>query len=153
MIFRDAHGGEWDDVSFSQRFRRLRTRCVRLNLIKEEKNGEKLVLYSTRHTRSVEMIRDEGIDVAIYPERWEHSHRRHPLRPPTLEGQEMVTIRVTQLSRVAPPERHRCAIEQPKRTIKGVEPKMRHSATHPPSAPLTTARLPHPFVAARTSES
>jgi integrase len=74
VIFRDAHGGNWDDVSFSQRFRRLRTRCARLGLVKEEKNGEKLVLYSTRHTRNVEMIRDEGIDIAVASKEMGHAH-------------------------------------------------------------------------------
>jgi len=74
VIFRDAHGGEWDDVSFSQRFRRLRARCVRLGLLEEEKNGEKLVLYSTRHTRNVEMIRDEGIDLSIASKEMGHAN-------------------------------------------------------------------------------
>lgn len=73
-VFRDGHGGEWEGVSFSQRFRRLRARCARLGLVKEEKNGEKLVLYSTRHTRNVEMIRDEGIDVAIASKEMGHAH-------------------------------------------------------------------------------
>jgi len=74
LIFRDAHGGDWEDVSFSQRFRRLRSRCARLGLIKEEKNGEKLVLYSTRHTRNVEMIHDEGIDIAVASKEMGHAH-------------------------------------------------------------------------------
>lgn len=74
VIFRHARGGEWDEVSISQRFRRLRTRCVRLGLIKEEKNGEKLVLYSTRHTRNVEMIRDQGIDIAVASKEMGHAH-------------------------------------------------------------------------------
>ena len=43
-------------MSFSQRFRRLRDRCVELGEIRPEKNGEKLVLYSTRHTRITELF-------------------------------------------------------------------------------------------------
>lgn len=62
-IFLNAGGGEWGGVSFSQRFRRLRNRCVRLGLIASEKTGEKLVLYSTRHTRITEMLR-EGVGLA-----------------------------------------------------------------------------------------
>jgi integrase len=42
--------------SFSQRFRRLVERCVKLNLIEKEKAGERLVLYSSRHTRITEMV-------------------------------------------------------------------------------------------------
>jgi integrase len=73
-IFRNADGGEWEAVSFSQRFRRLRNRCVRLGLLQAEKAGEKLVLYSTRHTRNVEMIRDEGIDVSIASKEMGHAN-------------------------------------------------------------------------------
>jgi len=62
-IFLNADGGSWDAVTFSQRFRRLRNRCVRLKLIEAEKAGEKLVLYSTRHTRITEMLR-EGVGLA-----------------------------------------------------------------------------------------
>lgn len=42
--------------SFSQRFRRLCDRCVELGLIEEEKGGERLVLYSSRHTRITELV-------------------------------------------------------------------------------------------------
>ena len=40
----------------------------------KEKSGEKLVLYSTRHTRSVEMIRDEGIDLSIASKEMGHAN-------------------------------------------------------------------------------
>jgi integrase len=42
--------------SFSQRFRRLFLRCVGLGLIEKEKAGERLVLYSSRHTRITELV-------------------------------------------------------------------------------------------------
>lgn len=45
-----------DMNSFSQRFRRLFNRCVELGLIEEEKGGERLVLYSSRHTRITELV-------------------------------------------------------------------------------------------------
>jgi integrase len=73
-IFLNASGGHWDAVAFSQRFRRLRDRCVRLGLIEAEKAGEKLVLYNTRHTRAVEMIRDEGLDVSIASKEMGHTN-------------------------------------------------------------------------------
>lgn len=47
---------EIDRVSFSQRFRRLRMRAVAAGDIRELVKGEKLVLYSTRHTRITEMF-------------------------------------------------------------------------------------------------
>jgi integrase len=73
-IFLNADGGAWDGSCFSQRFRRLRDRCVRLKLIEAEKSGEKLVLYSTRHSRAVEMIRDEGLDVSIASKEMGHAN-------------------------------------------------------------------------------
>jgi integrase len=73
-IFLNADGGEWEPNAFSQRFRRLRNRCVRLGLIEAEKNGEKLVLYSHRHTRGVEMIRDEGLDISIASKEMGHAN-------------------------------------------------------------------------------
>ncbi len=74
VIFMNQLGEPWDAVSFSQRFRRLRNRCVRLGLIESEKNGEKLVLYSTRHTRNVEMIRDDEVDLAIASKEMGHAN-------------------------------------------------------------------------------
>jgi integrase len=50
--------------SLSQRFRRLFLRCVRLGLIEAEKTGERLVPYSTRHTRITELF-VEGNDHAV----------------------------------------------------------------------------------------
>jgi integrase len=41
--------------SFAQRFRRLFQRCVKLELIEKEKDGETIVLYSTRHSRITEL--------------------------------------------------------------------------------------------------
>ncbi len=62
-IFLNGWGQELHENGFSRRFRRLRGRCVALGLIQPVRAGEKLVLYNTRHTRAVEMIRDEGIDL------------------------------------------------------------------------------------------
>ena len=73
-IFLNAGGGAWDAVAFSQRFRRLRDRCVRLGHVVKEKSGEKLVLYSTRHTRNVEMIRDEGVDLSVASKEMGHAN-------------------------------------------------------------------------------
>jgi site-specific recombinase XerD len=42
--------------TFSQRFRRLFLRCVEQGLIEKEKGGERLVLYSSRHTRITELV-------------------------------------------------------------------------------------------------
>jgi integrase len=44
------------DQSFSQRFRRLFERCVKKGLIERDSSGEKLVLYSTRHSRITELV-------------------------------------------------------------------------------------------------
>jgi integrase len=49
---------------FAQRFRRLIERCVRKGLIEKEKAGERLVPYSTRHTRITELF-VEGNDHAV----------------------------------------------------------------------------------------
>jgi integrase len=56
LVFPGMSGEEWNRVSFSQRFRRLRTRAVKAGDLEEVKKGEKLVLYSTRHTRITEMF-------------------------------------------------------------------------------------------------
>jgi integrase len=56
LVFPGRDGEELDRVSFSQRFRRLRTRAVKAKDLAEEKKGEKLVLYSTRHTRITELF-------------------------------------------------------------------------------------------------
>lgn len=56
LVFPGMSGEEWDRVSFSQRFRRLRTRAVNAGDLQESKKGEKLVLYSTRHTRITELF-------------------------------------------------------------------------------------------------
>jgi site-specific recombinase XerD len=50
--------------SFAQRFRRLFQRCVKLGLIEEEKAGEKIVPYTTRHSRITELF-IEGNDHAV----------------------------------------------------------------------------------------
>jgi integrase len=49
---------------FAQRFRRLIERCVKKELIEKEKAGERLVPYSTRHTRITELF-VEGNDHAV----------------------------------------------------------------------------------------
>jgi len=49
---------------FAQRFRRLLSRCAKLGLIETEKSGQKLVPYSTRHTRITELF-TEGHDHAV----------------------------------------------------------------------------------------
>jgi integrase len=56
LVFPGMSGEEWNRVSFSQRFRRLRERAVRAGDVQEIKKGEKLVLYSTRHTRITELF-------------------------------------------------------------------------------------------------
>jgi len=56
LVFPAMSGEEWDRVSFSQRFRRLRVRAVKAGDLQEVKKGEKLVLYSTRHTRITELF-------------------------------------------------------------------------------------------------
>lgn len=56
LVFPALTGEEWQRVSFSQRFRRLRDRAVKAGDVQEAKKGEKLVLYSTRHTRITEMF-------------------------------------------------------------------------------------------------
>jgi transposase len=56
LVFPTMNGNEWKGVTFSQRFRRLRTRAVKAGDLQESKKGEKLVLYSTRHTRITEMF-------------------------------------------------------------------------------------------------
>jgi site-specific recombinase XerD len=48
----------------SQRFRRLVERCVAKGLIEKEKAGERLVPYSTRHTRITELF-TEGVPQAV----------------------------------------------------------------------------------------
>jgi integrase len=55
---------QMNDIAFSRRFGRLRKRCVKLGLIEEEKNGERLVLYSNRHTRITNMY-IEGNDTPV----------------------------------------------------------------------------------------
>lgn len=44
--------------SLAQRFRRLFLKCVALGLIAREKRGERLVPYSTRHSRISELVRE-----------------------------------------------------------------------------------------------
>jgi len=56
LVFPAMSGEEWNRVSFSQRFRRLRGRAARAGDLQEVKKGEKLVLYSTRHTRITELF-------------------------------------------------------------------------------------------------
>jgi integrase len=48
----------------SQRFRRLVERCVAKGLVEKEKAGERLVPYSTRHTRITELF-TEGVPQAV----------------------------------------------------------------------------------------
>lgn len=50
--------------TFAHRFRRLVERCVAKGLIEKEKAGERLVPYSTRHTRITELF-TEGNDHAV----------------------------------------------------------------------------------------
>jgi integrase len=49
---------------FAQRFRRLVGRCVKKCLVEKEKAGERIVPYSTRHTRITELF-TEGNDHAV----------------------------------------------------------------------------------------
>jgi integrase len=50
-----ASGWHQKADSFSQRFRRLFNRCVKKGLIEQERAGERIVPYSTRHTRITEL--------------------------------------------------------------------------------------------------
>jgi integrase len=60
-----AAGGRHQKANgFSQRFRRLVARCVAKGLIEKEKAGERIVPYSTRHTRITELF-VEGHDHAV----------------------------------------------------------------------------------------
>lgn len=68
--------------SLSQRFRRLLLRCVALGLIEKEKGGERIVPYSTRHTRATALFMeghshavvmfDMGHAVPATTERYKH---------------------------------------------------------------------------------
>src|SRR5262249_35916636 len=46
LVFLTAKGRPWTDVALSDRFAKLRKKCVKLNLIAEENAGERLVAYS-----------------------------------------------------------------------------------------------------------
>jgi len=82
LVFPAMDGEEWERVSFSQRFRRLRTRAVKAGDLDEARKGEKLVLYSTRHTRITEMfvqgneqhvvMAESGHQVPATTERYKH---------------------------------------------------------------------------------
>ncbi len=82
LVFPTMAGEEIEPVSFSQRFRRLRQRAADAGDIEAEKKGEKLVLYSTRHTRITEMfvegneqhvvMAESGHVVPMTTERYKH---------------------------------------------------------------------------------
>jgi integrase len=61
LIFADPKGNQWKVDTFSQRFARLRKRA---QIAKKE--GETLVLYSTRHTRLTELA--PGVSAAVLQE-------------------------------------------------------------------------------------
>lgn len=61
LVFPSIDGEVWKKGSFSQKFRRLRERCARLGEMEMLKGGERLVMYSSRHTRITEM-HVEGVD-------------------------------------------------------------------------------------------
>ncbi|HJZ90745.1 MAG TPA: site-specific integrase [Gemmataceae bacterium] len=50
---------------FSQRFRRLVERCVAKGLIQKEKAGERIVPYSTRHTRITELFTEGNTQAVV----------------------------------------------------------------------------------------
>jgi integrase len=50
---------------FAQRFRRLVERCVGKGLVEKEKAGERIVPYSTRHTRITELIVEENTQAVV----------------------------------------------------------------------------------------
>ena len=99
LVFPTMDGEEWERVSFSQRFRRLRQRAVKAGEMQDEKKGEKLVLYSTRHTRITELfvqgneqhvvMAESGHVVPMTTERYKHL------------ADDYVTNRVRQNSRPA----------------------------------------------------
>jgi integrase len=60
-------------VDLSRRFRRLVRACVAKGLIQETKSGEKLVLYSLRHTRITELV-SQTLPLKVVME--EAGHRR-----------------------------------------------------------------------------
>jgi integrase len=82
LVFPSLDGEEWNRVSFSQRFRRCRSRAVKGGDMQEAKKGEKLVLYSTRHRRITEMfvqgneqhvvMAESGHVVPLTTERYKH---------------------------------------------------------------------------------
>ena len=82
LVFPAMDGEEWNRMSFSQRFRRLRARAVKAGDMQEVMKGEKLVLYSTRHTRITEMfiegneqhvvMAESGHVVPMTTERYKH---------------------------------------------------------------------------------
>src|SRR5262249_32596907 len=73
LVFLTAKGRPWTDVALSDRFAKLRKKCVKLNLIAEENAGERLVAYSARHTRGTEMLR-QGVDIALVSKELGHKH-------------------------------------------------------------------------------
>jgi integrase len=99
LVFSTIDREAWEPVSFSQRFRRLRTRAVAAGDLVEAKKGEKLVLYSTRHTRITEMFVEGNEQHVVMAE---SGH----LVPTTTErykhlADEYVTSRVRQNARAA----------------------------------------------------
>jgi site-specific recombinase XerD len=74
---------------FAQRIRRLLERCVEKGLIEREKAGEKIVAYSTRHTRITEMF-VEGHDHAVVMHDAGHRHPQTTERYKHLAGSHVV---------------------------------------------------------------
>lgn len=75
--------------SFSQRFRRVFLICVKKGLIEKEKNGERIVCYSTRHSRISELVR-EGHQQSVIMEEAGHKTPAVTLRYIHLTSKEVV---------------------------------------------------------------
>jgi integrase len=73
---------------FAQRFRRLVERCVAKSLIEKEVNGERIVPYTTRHTRCTEMF-SLGHDHATVQHDMGHTNPRTTERYKHLAGSDV----------------------------------------------------------------
>jgi integrase len=64
LVFLNTKGKPWTPGTLTQRFRKILERCIDKGKVERERAGERLVMYSTRHTRITEMIRD-GVGLPV----------------------------------------------------------------------------------------